>query len=168
MGSIEIDLKPDLAPNHVRNFIALARAGYFDGLFFDGIVHQISRENPDLKADFVQAGNPTGMDDAGIASYGSIGYWLKPEFSDQALHEEGAIGAVHGEEADTAACRFYIMLGKQPSMDGNNTVFGKVVKGLDVVRTIAAQPFKMDEQEEGYGRPLQPVVVEKATVEVVK
>ena len=36
---------------------------------------------------------------AGLASYGSIGYWLKPEFSDQPLHEEGAVGAIHGEEA---------------------------------------------------------------------
>jgi peptidyl-prolyl cis-trans isomerase B (cyclophilin B) len=168
LGNIEIELKPEVAPNHVRNFIALARAGYYNGLLFEGLVHQISPEKPEIKADLVLAGNPTGMDDAGIASYGSIGYWLKPEFSDQALHEEGAVGAVHGEEADTAACRFYIMLGKLPSMDGNHTVFGKVTKGLDVVRTITTQPFKMDEQEDGYGRPLQPVVIEKVTVEMVK
>jgi peptidyl-prolyl cis-trans isomerase B (cyclophilin B) len=168
LGNIEIELKPDIAPNHVRNFIALARAGYYDGLVFEGIVHQISREKPEIKADLVLAGNPTGIDDAGIASYGSIGYWLKPEFSDQALHDEGAVGAVHGEEADTAACRFYIMLGKLPSMDGNHTVFGKVTKGLDAVRTISTQPFKMEEQEEGYGRPLQPVVIEKVTIEMVK
>src|SRR5438105_10410729 len=40
LGNIEIDLKPDIAPNHVRNFIALARAGYYDGLVFEGVVHQ--------------------------------------------------------------------------------------------------------------------------------
>jgi cyclophilin family peptidyl-prolyl cis-trans isomerase len=168
MGKIEIDLKADLAPNHVRNFIALARAGYYDGLLFEGIVHQASPDKPEIKTDLVVAGNPTGMDDAGIASLGSIGYWLKPEFSEQGLHEEGAVGAIHGEEADTAACRFYIMLSKAPNLDGTSTVFGRISKGLDVVRTIATQPFKIDEQEEGYGRPVQPVVIEKVTVEVVK
>jgi peptidyl-prolyl cis-trans isomerase B (cyclophilin B) len=168
LGSFEIDLKPEIAPNHVRNFIALVRAGYYDGLVFEGVVHQSAPEKPEIKTDLVVAGNPTGADDAGLASYGSIGYWLKPEFSDQSLHEEGAVGAIHGEEADTAACRFYIMLSKAPNLDGTSTVFGKVIKGLDVVRTIATQPFKIDEQEEGYGRPLQPVVIEKATVELVK
>jgi peptidyl-prolyl cis-trans isomerase B (cyclophilin B) len=168
LGNIELDLKPEIAPNHVRNFIALARAGYYDGLLFEGIVHQSAPDKPEIKTDLVIAGNPTGMDDVGISSMGSIGYWLKPEFSDQPLHEEGAIGAHHGEEADTAACRFYIMLSKVPSLDGVSTVFGKVSKGLDVVRTIATQPFKPDEQEEGYGRPLQPVVMQKVTVQVVK
>jgi peptidyl-prolyl cis-trans isomerase B (cyclophilin B) len=168
LGNIEIDLKPELAPNHVRNFIALARAGYYDGLLFEGVVHQMAPDKPEIKTDLVIAGNPTGMDDAGLASYGSIGYWLKPEFSDQPLHEEGAVGAFHGEEADTAACRFYIMLSKAPSLDAISTVFGKVTKGLDVVRTIATQPFKIDEQEEGYGRPVQPVVIDKVTVQVVK
>jgi peptidyl-prolyl cis-trans isomerase B (cyclophilin B) len=168
LGNIEIDLKPELAPNHVRNFVALARAGYYDGLVFEGIVHQSAQDKPEIKTDLVVGGNPTGMDDAGIASLGSIGYWLKPEFSDQPLHEEGAIGAVHGEEADTAACRFYIMLSKAPNLDGTSTVFGKVVKGLDVVRKIATQPFKVDEQEEGYGRPMEPVVMDKVTVEAVK
>ena len=168
LGTIEVDLKPELAPNHVRNFIALARAGYYDGLLFEGVVHQAAPDTPEIKTDLVIAGNPTGMDDAGLASYGSIGYWLKPEFSDQPLHEEGAVGAFHGEEADTAACRFYIMLSKAPSLDGISTVFGKVTKGLDAVRTIATQPFKIDEQEEGYGRPVQPVVIDKVTVQVVK
>src|SRR5262249_53423865 len=147
LGNLEIDLKPELAPNHVRNFIALARAGYYDGLLFDSIVHQVSPDKPEIKVDLISAGNPTGMDDAAFASYGSIGYWLKPEFVELALHEEGAVGAIHGEEADTAACRFYIMLSKAPNMDGNNTVFGKVTKGLDVARKIATQPFKVDEQE---------------------
>jgi peptidyl-prolyl cis-trans isomerase B (cyclophilin B) len=168
LGVIEIDLKPEIAPNHVRNFIALARAGYYDGLLFEGVVHQVAPDKPEIKTDLVVAGNPTGMDDAGLASYGSIGYWLKPEFTDQPLHEEGAVGAFHGEEADTAACRFYIMLSKAPSLDGTSTVFGKVSKGLDLVRTIATQPFKIDEQEEGYGRPVQPVVIDKVTVQVVK
>ena len=168
LGTIEIDLKPEIAPNHVRNFIALARAGFYDGLLFEGVVHQAAPDKPEIKTDLVVAGNPTGMDDAGLASHGSIGYWLKPEFSDQALHEEGAVGAVHGEEADTAACRFYIMLSKAPSLDGTSTVFAKVNKGLDVVRTIATQPFQIDEQEEGYGRPVQPVTIDKVTVNVVK
>src|SRR5262249_18272130 len=58
MGNIEIDLKPEIAPNHVRNFIALSRAGYYDGLLFEGVVHQASPDKPEIKTDLVVAGNP--------------------------------------------------------------------------------------------------------------
>jgi peptidyl-prolyl cis-trans isomerase A (cyclophilin A) len=169
LGNIEIDLKTEIAPNHVRNFIALARAGYYDGLLFERVIRQQSPEKPEDKVELVEAGNPTGMDDSGIESLGSIGYWLKPEFNADVPHEEGTVGACHGEEADTAACRFYITLCKAPNLNGNFTVFGKVVKGLDVVRTISMQPVKIEEADaDGYGRPLQPVVIEKVTVQLAK
>jgi cyclophilin family peptidyl-prolyl cis-trans isomerase len=169
LGNIEIDLNVDLAPNHVRNFIALARAGYYDGLVFERLVHQESEVRPTTRLDLVEAGNPTGLDDEGLSSFGSIGYWLKPEFNAEAVHEEGTVGACHGQEADTAACRFYVTLCKAPAMNGNWTVFGKVTKGLDVVRTIATQPAKEEEQDlEGSGRPLQPVVIDKVTIVVAK
>lgn len=162
LGVIEIELLPEIAPNHVRNFIALARAGYYDGLFFDRIHHEESQDDPSLRLDQISAGCPLGTGEPG---HGSIGYWLKPEFDEKVHHEEGTVGACHGAEADTAACKFYVTLNKAPFLDGNYTVFGKVTRGLDVARKIFAQPIILDEQDvNGDRRPEKPVEIKKVTI----
>src|SRR5262245_4283606 len=104
MGVIEMALRPDLAPNHVRNFVALARAGYYDGLVFERAVHAKSEESPEVEIEILEAGCPLGTGDSG---FGSIGYWLKSEFSRE-THEAGTVGAARGADTDTAACKFYI------------------------------------------------------------
>ncbi len=163
LGTIDIELRPDWAPNHVRNFVALARVGYYDGLVFDRIVHQESDVKPEDKLDIIEAGCPLGTGEPGM---GSIGYWLKPEFNADVPHEEGTVGACRAEEADTAACRFYVTLGKAPFLNGNYTAFGKVVAGLDVARKIFQQPVREDEQDlDGDHRPLKPVVIRKVTIQ---
>jgi cyclophilin family peptidyl-prolyl cis-trans isomerase len=159
-GVVDIELRPDWAPNHVRNFVALARVGYYDGLVFERTVHQESDVQPGDKLDLIEAGCPLGTGESGT---GCIGYWLKPEFNAEVHHEEGTVGACHGEEADTAGCRFYISLGKAPLLDGNYTIFGKVVQGLDVARKIFTQPVKEDDQ--GEQRPLKPVVITRVTIQ---
>jgi peptidyl-prolyl cis-trans isomerase B (cyclophilin B) len=164
LGPIDIDLRPDLAPNHVRNFVALARAGYYDGLFFDRIYHDESVEDPKERFDEIEAGCPLGTGEPG---YGSIGYWLNPEFNptEKVTHEEGTVGACHGFEKDTAACRFYITLCKFPNLDGNFTVFGKVTRGLDVARKIYEQPLILSPQDvDNSRRPEKPVVIQKVTI----
>jgi peptidyl-prolyl cis-trans isomerase B (cyclophilin B) len=161
LGDIEITFRPDVAPNHVRSFVALARAGYYDGLVFERTVHLEADDGSHAKLDFIEAGCPLGTGDE---NYGSIGYWLKPEFSNRVHHDEGAVGAWHKEEADTAACKFYITLGKAPYMDGNFTVFGKVTRGLDVARRIAGLP--LDPENELKDRPKEPVVIRKVIVHV--
>jgi peptidyl-prolyl cis-trans isomerase B (cyclophilin B) len=166
-GVIEIALRPEVAPNHVRNFVALARAGYYDGLAFERIVHQESDVEKGVQLDLIEGGGPLGVADPG---YDGIGYWLKPEFDDRnspkAPHEEGAVGACRGgEEEDTAACKFYIIVGKAPaSLNGNYTVFGKVTKGLDVARKIHQQPVIEDENDGGYHRPEKPVLIRKVAI----
>ena len=97
LGEIEISLRPDAAPNHVRNFVALIRAGYYDGMRFDRIHHEVSPDQPGDPLDYVEGGCPL---DKGDPEDGSIGYWLKPE-DGPALglhHEIGAVGASHGQE----------------------------------------------------------------------
>src|SRR5262249_46382747 len=136
MGPIEMTFFPDAAPNHVRNFIALAQVGYFDGLVFERTVHDKSDADPGSKVELIEGGCPAGTGDPG---FGSIGYWLKPEINEQLHHEEGSIGAYHDEDPGTAACRFYVTLGPAPVMDGSYTIFGKVTQGLDVVHRIATQ-----------------------------
>jgi peptidyl-prolyl cis-trans isomerase B (cyclophilin B) len=159
LGAIKLELWPEVAPNHVRNFVALARAGYYDGLEFDRTVREELADEQGKFFECLEAGCPLGTGDS---HYGSIGYWLKPEFSETVKHEEGTVGAWHGEEVETAACKFYITLSKAPWMDGNWTVFGKVTQGLDVARTILNRPRRDDEFKD---RPVQPVVIRSVTVE---
>lgn len=166
-GNIEIALRPDLAPNHVRNFVALARSGYYDGLFVDRICHEESEVEPGKMQifDSIEAGGPLGNGDPGN---GSIGYWLKPEFSTAAkvTHEAGTVGACRGMEEDTAACRFYITLCDAPFLDGNFTVFGKVTQGLDVARIISKQPTREYEEDvAGSLRPDKPIKIKKVTIQ---
>ena len=158
MGEIEITLRPDLAPNHVRNFVALAQAGYFDGLVFERTIHE---DMPDGKLELIEGGCPVGTGETG---YGSIGYWMKPEIHPIGLHEEGTVGASHGEGKDTAACKFYITLNKCPFMDGEYTVFGKVTQGLGVARKVLSLPVRDDGEFPEGDRPIKPVVIRKITI----
>jgi peptidyl-prolyl cis-trans isomerase B (cyclophilin B) len=158
MGEIEITLRPDLAPNHVRNFIALAQAGYFDDLVFERTVHE---DGPDAKLELIEAGCPVGTGEMG---YGSIGYWMKTEIHPEIPNEEGTIGASHGASKDTAACKFYITLSRCPFMDGEYTVFGKVTQGLGVARRILSLPVRNDSEYPDGDRPVKPVVIRKVTI----
>lgn len=159
-GDIEIALFPEQAPNHVRNFIALAKAGYYDKLLVERIRHEKNPETGD-ELHLLEGGCPLGT---GTAGTGSIGYWLREEFTpaDKMSHDEGIVGACRGEEADSAATRFYISLNKTPFLDGNYTIFGKVVQGLDIVRTIGKQPVVID--DEGNSHPEKPIVIHKVTI----
>ena len=167
-GTIEIALRPDLAPNHVRSFVALARAGYYDDLFFDRICHEESELETGAKQvfDSIEAGCPLGNGDPGN---GSIGYWLKPEFpaaDAKITHEPGTVGACRGMEEDSAACRFYITLCEAPYLDGSFTVFGKVTKGLEAARIISKQPTReYDEDVAGSLRPDKPIKIKRVTIQ---
>lgn len=164
-GDIEIKLLPEIAPNHVRNFIALARAGYYDELFFDRTGHEEATLESGEKVvlDQIQAGCPRGSGELG---HGHIGYWLKPEFTDKVSHEEGTVGACRAEEEDSAACKFYITLTRAPVLDQYYTIFGKVTRGLDIVRKIYEEPsVSSDQGQVGYRRPEKPVKIKKVVIE---
>lgn len=165
LGPIEITLYPDVAPNHVRNFLALVKAGYYNGLCFDRVRHEESEDDTPSKLDQIEAGCPLGTGEPGLDH---LGYWLRDEFDDpknpKLTHDEGTVGACHGDEMDSAACRFYITLNKASFLDGNYTAFGKVTKGLDVARIIFQRPVIVDDQEQSARRPEKPVTIRKATI----
>ena len=171
LGPIEIVLFPKAAPNHVRNFVALARAGYYHGLCFDGIVHVVDRDEMTqtvYQLDQVRAGCPLGTGETGA---GSIGYWLKPEYltpeykAAGLTHEPGVLSACRGSEPDSAATRFAITLSKASYLDDSYTIFGKVVKGLDVVRTMSLVPVIIDDFErDGSRRPERKIVIKSVTI----
>lgn len=161
LGTIQIELFADEAPNHVRNFIALARAGYYEGLSFhqsirkEATAPKAEDELPTQRLFYLEAGCPRGTGEVG---YGSIGYWLKNEIVTALTHEEGTVGAWHGPDLDAAACRFYITLCPAPGLDGNFTIFGKIVHGLEVAHTINSRPA-MDG-----ARPREPVLIREVTI----
>ncbi len=163
IGDIDLELHPEWAPNHVRSFLALVRVGYYQGLSFDRRIEQESStpsEIPNLQ--MVEAGCPLGL---GLQQMGSIGYWLKAEFNEDIHHEEGTIGAWHGADPDTAACRFYICLSKAPTMDGRFTAFAKVTKGIGVAKAIFNRPYRIsDDDEYGCHRFDAPPLIRKVTV----
>ncbi len=156
LGDVVLELWPDVAPNHVRNFVALARAGYYNGLGFDR-TELTQVEGQPLEC--LYAGCPEGTGDAGL---GSIGYWMKPELSKAVKHEPGTVGAYHEEEVETAACKFYITLSTAPYKDGEFSVFGKVTQGLDVLRAIRGRPVHQDDLKD---RPVEPVVMQSVTID---
>ncbi len=162
VGTVEIALRPDLAPNHVRNFIALSMLGYYDGLVFERTVHAKPVDHPEQEVEVLEGGCPLGTGDIGI---GSLGYWLKPEYS-QETHDVGTVGAPRGADPDSACCRFYMTLSKAPFLDGNFTIFGKVTTGLDVAKRIFSLPVRNDNEYPEGDRPEKPVVIRKVTISV--
>jgi peptidyl-prolyl cis-trans isomerase B (cyclophilin B) len=155
-GKFDVQLLPEVAPNHVRNFVALAKAGYYNGLVFEHVFQTPTDDATSSMLELVEGGCPLGTGEPGV---GHLGYWLRPEFSDTIKHEPGTFGAYHDDNADSAACRFYITLTNAPVMDGAFTAYGNVVAGLDVIRTISKRT-RID-----VGRPVKPAEIRSVTIE---
>ena len=158
-GEVEITLFPDAAPNHVRNLLALARVGYYDGLVFERVVRReaVTTTGTAIRFELVTAGCPCGL---GTPGQGHLGYFLKPEFN-TLTHEEGTVGFWREDDDVSAGTRIYVTLSPCPAMDGKYTVVGKVSRGLDVVRQIAGVRLREPDLE----RPETPVVIRRAATD---
>jgi len=119
-GRIVIEFYPKDAPNTVDNFIKLANKGFYNGLKFHRVI-------PGFVA---QGGCPRGD------GYGGPGYTIKAEFNPR-KHLEGTVAMARGPDPDSAGSQFYICLAPQPGLDGEYTVFGQVIEGMDLVKGIA-------------------------------
>lgn len=130
-GTFVIDLRPDLAPNHVGYFIKLARSGAYDGTIF----HRV------IKLGIIQGGDPLSKDPAKIKLYGTGGLGvLKAEISAE-KHVRGTVSAViQPGKPDSAGAQFFVCVTDQAALDGQYTIFGKVSEGLDVVQKISETP----------------------------
>lgn len=164
-GTMTLALRPDLAPNHVRNFILLSRLSYYEGLFFERVRHEETEGQQGSTLVSIEAGCPLGT---GEPATGHLGYWLKPEVPKpdaKVVHEAGTVGACHLNAPDTASCRFYITLAPAPFFDGNFTIFGKVTQGIEVAQAIFKQPSILDDGENSDGQRLQkPVKIHKVVI----
>ncbi|MGH7322032.1 MAG: peptidylprolyl isomerase [Candidatus Rokuibacteriota bacterium] len=118
-GEIRIELFPDDAPKTVESFIALSKKGFYNGLAFHRVV-------PGFVA---QGGDPKGD------GTGGPGYTLKAEFNKR-KHVRGTVAMARSQHPDSAGSQFYICFASAPHLDGNYTVFGQVVNGMEVVDQI--------------------------------
>ena len=120
IGDIVIELFADKAPQTVNNFVFLARDGYYDGVTF----HRV------IKDFMAQAGDPSGT------GRGGPGYKFADEFHADLRHTGPGILSMANAGPGTNGSQFFITFAATPRLDDKHTVFGKVVKGLDVVLKI--------------------------------
>ena len=118
-GEIRMEFFHEDAPRTVENFVTLARKGFYNGLSFHRVV-------PDF---VVQGGDPKGN------GTGGPGYTIKAEFNGQ-KHVRGTVAMARSQHSDSAGSQFYICYGPTPHLDGNYTVFARVVSGMDHVDRI--------------------------------
>ena len=126
LGSIVFKFYPELAPNHVANFRKLANRGFYDGITFHRVIAGF----------MIQAGDPnTKDDDRGNDGYGGPGYTIKAEFSEKS-HKRGIVSMARGTDPNSAGSQFFIVTKDAPHLNGQYSVFGEVIQGMDVVDKI--------------------------------
>ena len=119
-GTIELELQPQHAPRTVNNFVFLANNGFYDGISFHRVI-----------SDFmIQGGCPEGT------GRGGPGYKFEDEVKGNPLKHERGVISMANAGPNTNGSQFFITHSPQPHLNGKHTVFGKVVKGLDVVDAI--------------------------------
>ena len=128
-GPITLELFPDLAPGHVRNFLRLAQAGVYDGMAF----HRVARGFV-IQTGFVPSrGTPLTEEQRSLITN------LEPEFSDT-QHVKGIVSMARGDDPASADTSFFIVTARAGALDGVYTAFGRVVDGIDAVDRIEATP----------------------------
>jgi peptidylprolyl isomerase len=127
-GTIVIDMLPDLAPRHVEQITALAREGAYDGVVFHRVIEGFMAQTGD-----VEFGKGTDISRAGMG--GSARPDLPAEFS-KVSFDRGIVGMARSQSPNSANSQFFIMFAPGPFLDGQYTVVGRVIEGLDVLDAI--------------------------------
>ena len=129
-GNIELKFFPEVAPNHVNNFIELAKKGFYDGTTFHRVIPGF----------MIQGGDPNSKDpDKSKHGTGGPGYTVKAEFNDKP-HKKGTLSMARAANPDSAGSQFFICVADAPFLNKQYTVFGEVVSGMDVADKIVSQP----------------------------
>ncbi len=131
-GSMEVEFLTDKAPGHVKNFIDLAKKGFYDGTLFHRVIPGF----------MIQGGDPNTRDpkaSRGNHGTGGPGYNIKAEFNDTP-HKRGVLSMARSNDPDSAGSQFFICVKDSNFLDRNYTAFGRVVAGLEVADKIVAAP----------------------------
>jgi peptidyl-prolyl cis-trans isomerase A (cyclophilin A) len=142
-GTFEIELFEDKTPVTTKNFIDLAEKGFYNGVIFHRVIDGF----------MIQGGDPDGT------GMGGPGYTIEDEFrKDLTFDGEGILAMANTGMPHTGGSQFFVTLAKTPWLNGKHTIFGKVIKGMDVVRTIGHS--EVDFQD----RPLETVTMKSVTI----
>jgi peptidyl-prolyl cis-trans isomerase B (cyclophilin B) len=149
LGDFVIDLRPDLAPNHVAHFMTLAKSGAYDGTTFHRVIAR----------GIIQGGDPLSKDPAKAKLYGTGGLGVLTQELSRESHTRGTVSAVlQPGKPDSAGSQFFICVTDQPALDGQYTIFGRVSEGLDVVQKISEAPAGSN------GAPVDRIEIRSATI----
>ncbi len=148
-GKIEIKFFPEVAPNHVNNFIELAKKGFYDGTTFHRVIPGF----------MIQGGDPNSKDpDRKKHGMGGPGYAVKAEFN-QTPHKRGILSMARSSDPDSAGSQFFICVADAPFLDRQYTAFGQVTSGMEAVDKVVGQP--RDKQD----NPLERVEIKVLLIE---
>ncbi len=130
-GQMELVFFPELAPKHVESFLGLAKKGFYNGTIFHRVIPGF----------MIQGGDPNTKDPSKRHLYGmgGPGYTVPAEFN-RIPHERGIVSAARSADPDSAGSQFFIVVDNASFLDGQYTVFGEVVKGMEVADKIVSQP----------------------------
>ena len=131
LGNIQFNLLPELAPEHVRNFIKLAQDGFYDGTLFHRVIPGFMIQGGDPNTKDSNLKNQWGM--------GGPGYNIKAEFNSRS-HLRGIISMARSQDPDSAGSQFFIITSDSTFLDREYTVFGEVTDGMDVADKIVNLP----------------------------
>ncbi len=151
MGDIEIELLEKDAPLHVANFKKLVKSGFYEGLTFHRVIPGF----------MIQGGDPNSKDsDRSNDGQGGPGYTVPAEI--KAKHEKGSLagarlGDAQNPKRESSGSQFYIVTGEASHLDGQYTVYGKIIKGLDIALKI--EKVKKDAMD----NPIDKVTIEKVS-----
>ena len=149
LGDMTLIFFPDVAPNHVKNFIDLAEKGFYNGTTFHRVIPGF----------MIQGGDPHSKDqDRSRHGTGGPGYYLKAEFNNKP-HKRGILSMARSAMPDSAGSQFFICVADAPFLDGQYTVFGEVISGMDSVDNIVSQP------RDGRDNPVERI---EMTVKVIR
>jgi len=125
-GEIVLEFYPDSAPLHVANFKKLAKVGFYDGTTFHRVIPGF----------MIQGGDPNSKDDNPFNDgQGGPPYSVPAEFNDIS-HVPGIVSMARSSDPNSAGSQFFICLGSPKHLDGQYTVFGKAIKGMEAVEEI--------------------------------
>ena len=136
-GTITFKFHPDVAPNHCMNFKKLANNGFYDGTLFHRVIPGFMIQGGDI--------NSTDTDPANDGS-GNPGYTVNAEFS-QMPHKRGIVSMARSAVPNSAGSQFFICHAAANHLDGQYSVFGEVIEGMDIVDKIATVPTSSSDTE---------------------
>ena len=148
-GTFVIDLKPELAPNHVGYFMKLAAEGAYDRTVF----HRV------IRLGIIQGGDPLSKNPAKASAYGTGGLGvLKAEITSERATRGAVAAVIQPGKPDSAGAQFFVCVTDQPALDGKYTIFGRVSEGLDVVTKLSESDASAD------GKPTSRVEILSVTI----